>query len=374
MLYFAYLNLKNFDSPELFLWLGYRDPSQSLCQYLLCWCVWCGEGRDLSDKRAGTDAVTICHPDRCDIPRFQLAGLAGGFVLGLAVQALLNYRFLTFRLVRFKQDHIRSLFGFSFWSFLAFAGRAPIYAYADTLLIAYFMSSSDVGIYRTVYQFTTIACFITLAMQVVLFPKISSWNALGEKDRIEQTLARAITSSLLLAVSHLRRGMDTGRSPLVLSLWDAFCCGNLFTLDPPCRPDCQCFHAPSYDDPQRGQLSPGVIPDHCYRIGCEYPPECPLDTFLRNPRRSDRYLLWMSLNGLLAYRILSKIMVLRSEIHSLTIICIAASAMGLAVLIFRYLFPSPPFTWYLQPYASGLWLTHCWCLRWIQAFIRKYWG
>ena len=201
------------------------------------------------------------------------------------------------------------------------------------------MSSSDVGIYRTVYQFTTIACFITLAMQVVLFPKISSWNALGEKDRIEQTLARAITSSLLLAVPICVGGWILGDrllfylygTPFVagtFSLWILLVVqiANVFmlllttTLNAVNYPR-ESFRITVIASVVNILLNVLLIPFFGI-LGAAIATCCA-----------------MSLNGLLAYRILSKIMVLRFEIHSLKIICIAASAMGLAVLIFRLFIP-----------------------------------
>jgi O-antigen/teichoic acid export membrane protein len=62
------------------------------------------------------------------------------------------------------------------------------------------MSNADVGIYRTAFQLTSIGTFTTLAFQTVLYPKISAWKAQDQGAEIENSLGRAFTYSLLLAI------------------------------------------------------------------------------------------------------------------------------------------------------------------------------
>jgi O-antigen/teichoic acid export membrane protein len=75
-----------------------------------------------------------------------------------------------------------------------------VFCYADTILIGFFMSNADVGIYRTAFQLTSVATFATLAFHTVLYPKISNWGAQGQITEIENSLARAWTYSLFLAI------------------------------------------------------------------------------------------------------------------------------------------------------------------------------
>ena len=130
---------------------------------------------------------------------FGVAGLAGGFVGGLIAGGMMNFRYLDLRLVRFRLSHLKNLSGFSFWIFLTASGSL-VFSYADTVLIGFFMSNADVGIYRTAFQLTSVATFTTLAFQTVLYPKISSWEVQGKVREIENSLARAFTYSLLLAI------------------------------------------------------------------------------------------------------------------------------------------------------------------------------
>jgi O-antigen/teichoic acid export membrane protein len=352
ILYIAYIYLKNFDSSEIFIWL-----SIGLFTSLFASIPFVGV------YGAGNVGISQISGMLQTLSQFVLqivaiflgfgfAGLAGGFVLGLVVQALMNYRFLEFRLVRFRLSHIRSLFSFSFWSFLS-SGGSLIYAYADTLLIAFFLSSSDVGIYRTVFQFTTIACFVTLAMQVVLFPKISSWSAIGEKNKIEQTLARAITFSLLLAVPICVGGWILGDRLLFYLYGTPFVAGtyslwillvvqiaNVFMLL------------------LTMSLNAVNYPQESFRVTVIASVVNILLNILLIPffgivGAAIATCCAMSLNAFLAYRILSKIMILRFEIHPLKNICIAAFVMGLSVFLFRLFIPVSTFFLLLTAVCFG---------------------
>ena len=130
---------------------------------------------------------------------FGVAGLTGGFVGGLIAGGLLNFRYLDLGLVRFRLSHLKNLSGFSFWIFLTASGSV-VFSYADTILIGFFMSNADVGIYRTAFQLTSVATFATLAFHTVLYPKISNWGTQGQIAEIENSLARAWTYSLFLAI------------------------------------------------------------------------------------------------------------------------------------------------------------------------------
>jgi len=130
---------------------------------------------------------------------FGIAGLAGGFIGGLIAGSVANFRYVDLKFAWFKISHLKNLFGFSFWIFLTSTGSL-VFCYADTILIGYFMNNADVGIYRTAFQLTSVATFTTLAFQTVLYPKISRWETQGQFQEIENSLARAFTYSLFLAV------------------------------------------------------------------------------------------------------------------------------------------------------------------------------
>jgi len=130
---------------------------------------------------------------------YSAAGLAGGFVGGLVAGGIVQLRYLERRLVRFRFFHVKNLSTFSFWIFLTSSGLL-IFSYTDTILIGIFLNTTEIGVYRTAFQLASVGSFITLAFQTVLYPKISSLAAQGRFSEIENSLARACTYSLFLAI------------------------------------------------------------------------------------------------------------------------------------------------------------------------------
>jgi len=140
---------------------------------------------------------------------YGVAGLAGGFVLGMLVGSLVHLRFFNLHLVRFGWSHLKSLSSFSFWSFLVSSGGL-VFVYSDSVMIGYFLNNADVGIYRIIFQFTTLAAFTTVALRSTLWPRVSRWDKIGETGLIEESLSRAFTYSLILALPLLVGGALLG--------------------------------------------------------------------------------------------------------------------------------------------------------------------
>jgi len=130
---------------------------------------------------------------------YGVAGLAGGFVMGLFVGSIIQLRFFDLHLVRFGWRHLKSLSSFSFWSFLV-GGGSLVFVYSDSMMIGYFLNNADVGIYRVIFQFTAFAAFTTITLRKTLWPKVSRWDKIGETGLIEESLSRAFTYSLILAI------------------------------------------------------------------------------------------------------------------------------------------------------------------------------
>lgn len=157
---------------------------------------------------------------------FQLAGLAGGFIAGIAAGFLFNYRYLEVRLRRFTMVHLRSLFSFSFWTFLAMSGLF-ILTTADVVFIGYFMSNAEVGIYRVAVQLASLGVFIALALENVLFPRFSGWNEERNHQSIATSLSRAYTYSLVLAIPFCVGGWLLADALLYYLYGEAFTSGTI---------------------------------------------------------------------------------------------------------------------------------------------------
>lgn len=130
---------------------------------------------------------------------YGVAGLAGGFIAGALVGAVVQLRFFDLHLIRFGWRHLKSLSSFSFWSFLVASGGL-VFVYSDSVMIGYYLNNADVGVYRIIFQFTSLAAFMTSALHAALWPKVSRWNQIGEKGLIEESLSRAFTYSFIVAM------------------------------------------------------------------------------------------------------------------------------------------------------------------------------
>jgi len=130
---------------------------------------------------------------------FGLGGLIAGFVAGMIASTVVNLRYVSLSISRFNFSHVKGLLSFSIWTFMS-SGGFLVFTYADTVLIGYFMTETDIGIYRVALQLSSVASFLVLAFHTVLYPRISKWNAENNKTLIEFALARAFSYSLLLAI------------------------------------------------------------------------------------------------------------------------------------------------------------------------------
>jgi O-antigen/teichoic acid export membrane protein len=157
---------------------------------------------------------------------FQIAGLAGGFIAGLSAGFLFNYRYLDVRFCRFTRVHMKSLFTFSFWIFLAASGFF-ILTTADVIFIGYYMGNAEVGVYRVALQLASLGVFVALALENVLFPKFSSWSEEGKHEMIATSLSRAYTYSLVLAIPFCVGGWLLADKLLYFLYGEAFTSGTL---------------------------------------------------------------------------------------------------------------------------------------------------
>lgn len=130
---------------------------------------------------------------------YEVAGLAGGVIVGLIVGTAICLKYLDLKLISFHWKHVLNLTTFSFWIFLTSSGLL-VFTYADTIIVGYFLSNSDVGVYRVAFQLSTAATFIALSLQNVLYPKMSEWSSTNRYLLVERALSRSITYSLLLAI------------------------------------------------------------------------------------------------------------------------------------------------------------------------------
>ncbi|MFZ3060708.1 MAG: flippase [Candidatus Methanoperedens sp.] len=140
---------------------------------------------------------------------YGVAGLAGGFAIGMLAAFIIELRFFDLHFVRFGWKHLKSLSIFSFWLFLTSSGMLA-FSYADTILIGYYLNNANVGVYRVVLQFTSVMMLITATFHATIWPKVSRWGKIGDIGSIEKSLSRAFSYSLILAIPIFMGGVLLG--------------------------------------------------------------------------------------------------------------------------------------------------------------------
>jgi O-antigen/teichoic acid export membrane protein len=268
---------------------------------------------------------------------YAVGGLAGGFIVGMAAGFLINFRYLTLHITRFTKTHLKSLFTFSFWIFLASSG-SMVFAYADTILIGYFMSNADIGIYRVAFQLTGAAAFTTGSLHYVLFPRVSTWHAAGEIGKAESALSRAFTYSLLLAVPVVAGGIILGDQLLYYLYGSGFETGtfalfilllvqvaNIFMFL-----QTMCLNA--FDAPRKSFSATAIAA--CLNIGLNVA----LIPVLGIAGAAIATLGSIVFNALLSYVYLSRMMQVKLERLPTRHIILSTLVMALTVMLFRFLF------------------------------------
>ena len=269
---------------------------------------------------------------------YETAGLAGGAVAGVLVAAVIEFRFFDLHLARFKWRHIRSLSVFSFWLFLT-SGGVLVFSQADTVLIGYFMENADVGVYRVTLQLTAVATFTTYALRTTLWPRVSRWGKSSEMDLVEESLSRALSYSLVLAVPVFLGGVLLGGKLLYFFYGAGFARGypalavllavqvvNVF----------QYFFTMYLDALNHPKESFKVT---AVGVAANIMLNIMLIPVIGILGAAVATLVTMSLNVLLARRALSRIMVIRLEHKSLLNIVKASVVMGVLLGGYRLLVP-----------------------------------
>lgn len=159
---------------------------------------------------------------------FQVYGLIGGLIAGLLIELLIDLRFVNYHLKKFNISHIKSLYSYSSWAYLV-GNCTIVFDNLNPIIIAYFLSENEVGIFGVCWTFSVFALFVSTALCNTLFVKVSRWNASGEVQAIAVSLKRATTYSLVLALPMFAGGLIVGK-PLLYYLYGASFAAGATTL------------------------------------------------------------------------------------------------------------------------------------------------
>ncbi|WP_406671082.1 flippase [Methanolobus sp. ZRKC4] len=276
---------------------------------------------------------------------YGVAGLTGGFIAGLLVSTVIALRFLDLGFSPFKWVHIKRLTAFSFWLFLTSTG-VLLYSQTDTIMIGYFMDNFDVGVYRVVFQFTTLATIATTAFRLTLWPKVSKWSKKDENGLIEESLSKACTYSLTIAIPIFAGGILLGDQLLYFFYGQDFASGYytfVILLFVQIVNIYQFFFTMYLGAQDRQKDS--------FKVTAAAAITNVLLNFILIPiigilGAAIATLFTMGLNALLARKILSKMITIKIEYDSLLNTLKAATVMALLIGVYRAIIP-----------LSNIWIT-----------------
>ena len=199
----------DFDSAGLFVWMLLALIASILLGSVSSAIAGCGKMGIYATGNFINNISRIFIQIAMVILGYGAGGLAGGFVAGMVITAIIELRFFDLHFVRFGWRHIKSLSRFSLWAFLT-SGGIMVFAHADNVIIGYYLSNIDVGVYQISLQFVAVATFTTLALNSTLWPKVSRWGKIGEIELIEESLSRAFSYSFIVTIPMMAGGILLG--------------------------------------------------------------------------------------------------------------------------------------------------------------------
>ena len=129
-------------------------------------------------------------------------GLTGGFLVGMIVAALFAHRYNQLKLVRFSKEtreNFKRILTYAVLIFLVMSCYL-IYQNIDVVFIGHYMTETEAGIYRIMYQFSMLAGLAAISVKAVLYPKFSAWNENKQYEKITDGLRGGTSLSLMLAI------------------------------------------------------------------------------------------------------------------------------------------------------------------------------
>ncbi|MDV0445190.1 lipid II flippase MurJ [Methanimicrococcus sp. At1] len=130
---------------------------------------------------------------------YHIFGLLGGFLAGMVFAAIFAHRYNQLKLMKFSKENFRRVLTYAVLIFLVMSCYL-VYQNIDVVFIGHYMTETEAGIYRIVYQFSMLAGLAATSVKAVLYPKFSAWNETKQYEKITEGLRSGTSLSLMLAI------------------------------------------------------------------------------------------------------------------------------------------------------------------------------
>lgn len=156
-----------------------------------------------------------------------------GLIFGLLVSYFLAFvlaaRKVSTPLGNISTDAAKSLF--DYWKFTIFSFLdSTIYSWADIAIIGLLLTQTEVGIYEVAWRLTTVVILASAAIESIILPQISSWDASGSREKIEDLFPGAIFGALFLAIPAFFGTLVLSEQLLTFLFGEEYAAGGLVLL------------------------------------------------------------------------------------------------------------------------------------------------
>lgn len=128
-----------------------------------------------------------------------------------------------------SMDAAKSLF--DYWKFTIFSFLdSTIYSWADIAIIGLFLTQTEVGIYEVAWRLATVVILVSAAIESIILPQISSWDASGSKEKIEDLFPGSIFGALFLAIPAFFGTLLLSEQLLTFLFGEEYAAGDLVLL------------------------------------------------------------------------------------------------------------------------------------------------
>ncbi|WP_336135322.1 polysaccharide biosynthesis C-terminal domain-containing protein [Natronomonas amylolytica] len=133
---------------------------------------------------------------------WRLTGLLVGHAVSLAIAAILGiFLFDTWPTIP-SIEQFRSLFEYARYAWLGTV-QTRSFAWMDTLVLAFFVSSSLIGIYEVAWGLASVLVLVGLSIQQILFPELSELGTEGSDERIHTHLDEGLAFTGIFSIPGL---------------------------------------------------------------------------------------------------------------------------------------------------------------------------
>jgi O-antigen/teichoic acid export membrane protein len=118
---------------------------------------------------------------------YGVSALILGHALALVITAVIGLYLIGLRPTRPEASHVRQIAAFAKYAWMG-ALRSRVFGWMDTIILAFFVSSTLIGIYEAAWGIASLLAAVSASIQRTLFPEMSDLGTDAAYDRVKHFL------------------------------------------------------------------------------------------------------------------------------------------------------------------------------------------